>query len=142
MTSTKTPAFVEHQPTKTPGGYMPSPDLDRANVFGRIGFALKAAEAALTSSVVAQARKAAAAFGIDFPHDAFALQALAQNVEDGTRQVRDLMQLMNDRATHYLGAESATLSGAPKHPDAMQIAAAELAAKNRAEAMRSARGMR
>lgn len=142
MTSTTPPAFVEHKPSKDPGGFKPSPDLDRANVFGRIHFALKDAEAALTGAVVAQARKAADAFGTDFQSDAFALQALAQNVEDGTRQVRDLMQLMNDRLNHYRQAESSTLTFAPKHLDALQIAAGELAAKNRAEEMRYSRGMR
>jgi len=141
MIKTKKPTFVPTQPSNAPGGYLDTPELDRANEFGRMAFELEQAlsdRASATSAVKAVVD----AFNPEQAHQGRELVAVISRIEAGFAPIRVLETLAERYASDFRSVQSGYLSAlAPRHPDAMQIHAAKLAEDNKAAQAKNGRAV-
>ena len=125
------PTFAPTLPSNKPGGYLDTPELERANDFGRMAFdieqaladrnnvpeAMKAAALALTPEQIGQAN--------------ILLQIIAM-VEAGGMRVRQLEEAAERFVVEFKRVQGSYLDSlALKNPDASQIHASALAEKNK-----------
>jgi hypothetical protein len=124
--------FVPTLPSNAPGGYLDTPELDRANEFGRMAFDLE--QALLDRANTTEAVKAVAdTFNPEQAHQGRELLEVIGRIEAGFVPARVLEILAERYASDFRNVQRGYLSGlAPRHPDLMQIHAAKLAEANKA----------
>ncbi|MDQ0591360.1 hypothetical protein [Variovorax paradoxus] len=127
MSKTKKSTFAPTLPSNAPGGHLDTPELDRANAFGRMAFDLE--QALLDRANTTEAVKAVIdTFNPEQAHQGRELLAVIGRIESGFVPTRVLEVLAERYASDFRSVQRGYLSGlAPRHPDLTQIHAAKLA---------------
>ncbi len=135
MTKPNTKPTPPHQPSNKPGGFLASPELDRANTFASMRVGLEAVLAGDRNAVSTAVSAAVATYSPEFFSHAKSLLDTMVLVAT-TGRARDLEIAIASKIDFFKWAESSTLSTVPRHSDADQLHAAELHRQTKAEADR------